>query len=103
MDVDSPQEPSSPQQDPSTPATNAPGAYPDTNGTNGATEEKSPTPPPHKAQPPPKPAVDAEACKATGNKFFKAKDFDRAIKEYTKGMAATPDLALGSEILIAFD
>ena len=29
---------------------------------------------------------DAEACKAAGNKFFKAKDYDRAIKEYTKGM-----------------
>ena len=63
------------------------------NGVNGLNEDGSPIPPPHKVptspppQPPPpaKPTVDAEACKAAGNKFFKAKDYDKAIKEYTKG------------------
>lgn len=58
------------------------------NGVNGM-DEDGPVPPPHKIPtsppPPPKPTVDAEACKAAGNKFFKAKDYDKAIKEYTKG------------------
>jgi DnaJ homolog subfamily C member 7 len=61
-----------------------PGAFPEfANGVNGL-DERSPTPPPHRA--PPAPKVDAEACKAAGNKFFKAKDYERAIAEYTKGM-----------------
>lgn len=52
----------------------------DTNG------DSTPVPPPHKVQsPPPKPAIDPEACKATGNKYFKAKDYPKAIAEYTKG------------------
>lgn len=59
------------------------------NGVNGVNSDGSPVPPPHKipSSPPPqpKPIVDAEACKAAGNKFFKAKDYDKAIKEYTKG------------------
>ncbi|KAL9618948.1 MAG: hypothetical protein Q9160_006412 [Pyrenula sp. 1 TL-2023] len=69
-----------------------------TNGTNGANndeeDEQSPVPPPHRIQPsprsevPPKPAVDAEACKAAGNKYFKAQDFTRAIQEYTKAVDA---------------
>ena len=63
----------------------SPGAYEHTNGASFK-NERSPTPPPHKDPlPPPKPAVDPEACKAAGNKFFKAKDYTRAIKEYTKG------------------
>ena len=48
----------------------------------------SPIPPPHKTpspSPPPKPAYDPEACKATGNKYFKAKDYTRAVQEYSKG------------------
>ena len=46
----------------------------------------SPMPPPHRVpSPPPRPSIDAEACKATGNKYFKAKDYPRAIAEYTKG------------------
>lgn len=74
---------------PATPSREAPGAFPEnddtaTNGTNGHSEERSPTPPPHKVAPPPK--VDPEACKAAGNKFFKAKDYERAIQEYTKGL-----------------
>lgn len=73
---------------PATPSKEAPGAFPDhasdhsTDGTN-ASDERSPTPPPHKVTPV---KVDPEACKAAGNKFFKAKDYDRAIAEYTKGM-----------------
>ena len=60
--------------------------------TNGASDHEqmnvdgSPLPPPHKTpSPPPKPAYDPEACKATGNKYFKAKDYTRAVQEYTKG------------------
>jgi DnaJ homolog subfamily C member 7 len=95
MDIDQPEQPSSPKKTspPKTPFQSAPGAFPDsatngeTNGINGRDDEKSPTPPPHKEPPlpPSPPPVDAEACKAAGNKFFKAKDFARAIVEYTKG------------------
>jgi DnaJ homolog subfamily C member 7 len=69
----------------------APGAFPSNaddalNAVNGDHEdEKSPTPPPHRVQIVEKPVVDAEAAKAAGNKFFKAKDYSRAITEYTKG------------------
>jgi len=81
-------------------SSDSPGAYPtdddtemetpylnNTNETNGHTNrDSSPAPPPHKApSPPPKPALDPEACKATGNKYFKAKDYTRAVVEYTKG------------------
>ena len=49
----------------------------------------TPIPPPHgvntRSSPPPKPAIDPEACKALGNKYFKAQDYKKAIKEYTKG------------------
>ena len=91
MDVDEPQAPTSPLKasPPATPSQSAPGAFPDsttngnTNGVSDHDDEKSPTPPPHKEPPPP--PVDAEACKAAGNKFFKAKDYARAITEYTKG------------------
>ena len=52
-----------------------------------ANGDKSPTPPPHKASStPPKPAYDPEECKALGNKYFKAKDYTKAVQEYTKGM-----------------
>lgn len=76
---------------PVTPANAASGAFLDsTNGTSAETnngkEDKSPTPPPHRS--PMKPPVDAEACKAAGNKFFKAKDYLRAVTEYTKGIAS---------------
>ncbi len=63
----------------------------DADAVNGHAEtngESSPVPPPHKApSPPPKPSIDPEACKATGNKYFKAKDYTKAIAEYTKGEA----------------
>ena len=45
----------------------------------------SPVPPPHRS-----PSVDAEACKAAGNKFFRMQDFDKAIKEYSKALEADP-------------
>ena len=58
----------------------------DHNNVNG---DSSPVPPPHKApSPPPKPAFDPEACKALGNKYFKAKDYTKAVQEYTKGTKA---------------
>ena len=74
-----------------TPAPETPGAFPQTNGVNGekhSEEEARPVPPPHKtpASPPPqKPEVDAEACKAAGNKFYKAQQYEKAIAEYSKG------------------
>ena len=74
--------------EPPTPSQDAPGAFPDAevNGTSDH-DEKSPTPPPHRT---PSPKVDPEACKAAGNKFFKAKDYERAIQEYTKGKSVDP-------------
>ncbi len=90
------------------PAPETPGAFPmsGTNGMNGGHdreaegdgegEEQQPVPPPHMtpaspvaAQQPAKPAVDAEACKAQGNKFYKAQQYDKAVEEYTKGLCAT--------------
>lgn len=66
--------------------------------TNGVSDHEqmnndgSPIPPPHKTpSPPPKPAYDPEACKAIGNKYFKAKDYTRAVQEYTKGEELPPD------------
>lgn len=64
-------------------------AAPQTNGTaaaatNGADKDSAPAPPPHK-DPTSPPPVDAEACKAAGNKFFKAREYAKAIQEYTKG------------------
>ncbi|MCJ1307244.1 hypothetical protein MMC25_000890 [Agyrium rufum] len=66
---------------------------------NGAT---SPIPPPHRTPaepvppPPPapvKPQVDPEEYKAAGNKFYKMRDWDKAIREYTKAIEAAPDCA----------
>jgi DnaJ family protein C protein 7 len=96
MDVDS----SSPA--PSSPVT---ADTPKTNGANGVNGvPDGPAPPPHrytKSPPPPTanyaatpeaatppaepPTIDAEEYKAAGNKFFKIKDYPRAIEEYSKG------------------
>lgn len=92
MDTDS-NEPVSSQdaESPATPLKTAPGGFPENvNGTlNGVNwdygDEKSPTPPPHRVPMAETPKIDAEAAKAAGNKFFKAKDYPRAIAEYTKG------------------
>jgi DnaJ homolog subfamily C member 7 len=76
---------------PTTPSKAAPGSFPDNangavNGVNCENgDEKSPTPPPHRVPMIEKPTIDAEAAKAAGNKFFKAKDYSRAIAEYMKG------------------
>jgi DnaJ family protein C protein 7 len=68
-----------------------------TNGTaskaNG--EAAGPVPPPHKSNPTsPAPSVpptveDAEAFKTAGNKYYKAREYRKAIEEYTKGMRPT--------------
>lgn len=92
----SPREETAEPMQESTPAPQqAPGAFP--NGVNGdQSEESGPAPPPHSSSSPPhrsassspaqSPAVNAEECKEAGNKFFKAKQYDKAIEEYTKGM-----------------
>lgn len=72
-------------------------ATPTTNGLNGHAEhEQAPVPPPHKdnSGPPSTPAspgVDAEVCKAAGNKFFKAREWKKAIEEYSKGQSKFGD------------
>lgn len=74
--------------------TTVPGAFdaPKTNGTN--TNEEGPVPPPHKSNPtspvaaPAPTPEEAEAFKANGNKFYKSKEYKKAIEEYTKGTAS---------------
>jgi len=76
------------------PPSNVPGSFdtPKTNGTNGTVNGEGPVPPPHKSNPtsPATPVAptpeDAEAFKTAGNKFYKAKEYNKAIVEYTKGM-----------------
>ncbi|KAF2757964.1 TPR-like protein [Pseudovirgaria hyperparasitica] len=82
---------------PTSPATTLPGAFPSSNGIRNGADEVGPAPPPHRTptSPPPQSqpqenAVDAEACKAAGNKFFKAKDYTKAIQEYSKAIDADP-------------
>lgn len=53
------------------------------NGVNG-TEERSPTPPPHRSNS--SSTDEADNFKLAGNKFFKDGDYRRAIEEYNKGM-----------------
>ena len=89
------------QEEPVSPSTSsspslAPGPFSLPNGVDHAKNENvngggSPVPPPHRAppaepQPASKSTIDAEACKAAGNKFFKMGDYDKAIREYTKGV-----------------
>ena len=45
----------------------------------------SPVPPPHMSSP-----IDAEACKAAGNKFFRMRDYSKAIQEYSKALEVDP-------------
>ncbi|KAL9600547.1 MAG: hypothetical protein Q9219_003093 [cf. Caloplaca sp. 3 TL-2023] len=89
MDVDQSDDTSSAA---STPPPVAPSHHPDANGANDDSDLErttSPIPPPHRfvppTSPPPKPAMDPEACKVLGNKYYKNKDFVKAIAEYTKG------------------
>ena len=88
MDVD--------REGPSSPPINPSGALPEPDGAaseDNANGETSPVPPPHTVNPttspPPKPAIDPEICKAVGNKYFKAKDYQKAIQEYSKGEDAS--------------
>ena len=70
-----------------------PGSFDDVDLEAGYTNgDSSPVPPPHQTPPPPlpKPSYDPEECKALGNKYFKAKDYTKAITEYTKGMSQNP-------------
>ncbi|KAI9759933.1 MAG: hypothetical protein M4579_001966 [Chaenotheca gracillima] len=91
MDVDQDESTSNGASSP-TPVT--PGAFPTTNGTNGVNGDASPAPPPHKtpnSPPSQDAAADAESFKAAGNRFFKTKDYDKAIKEYSKAIDADPE------------
>ena len=72
---------------------------PETNGVNGTQSDhevpegsEGPRPPPHMTQKSPSPQpevpkVDAEACKAAGNKLYKAGKYSEAIEEYSKGLS----------------
>jgi DnaJ homolog subfamily C member 7 len=66
-------------------------AVPISNGTNHEENEPAPTPPPHKtnpSSPQPTPADEAESYKAAGNRFFKEKNYAKAIEQYSKGLQA---------------
>lgn len=57
--------------------------------TSPLSDDKPPPPPIHRTPTNPTPQnneAEAEAFKAAGNKFFKSKEFTKAIAEYTKGM-----------------
>ncbi|KAI4714761.1 hypothetical protein J4E89_000442 [Alternaria sp. Ai002NY15] len=108
MDQPTPQPMDVDREHSSSPAPSSPVAdTPKTNGANGAPD--GPAPPPHrytKSPPPPTanyaatpeaatppaepPTIDAEEYKAAGNKFFKIKDYPRAIEEYSKAIEADP-------------
>lgn len=86
---------SSPHGDPmveSTPPPTAPGSFP--NGMEGVEStqdtQNAASPSPAESESPP---VDAEACKEAGNKYYKAKQYDQAIEEYTKAIDADPKSA----------
>lgn len=91
MDVDS-EAPNTQSTSPPAP-TSMPGTFDASkaNGVNGTAMETGPVPPPHKSNPtsPAAPAAptpeDAEAFKTAGNKHYKAKEWRKAIDEYTKG------------------
>jgi DnaJ family protein C protein 7 len=56
---------------------------------NGSTHDGAPPPPPHKSNPSsptPTPKDDAESYKAAGNRFFKDRNYFKAIEQYSKGM-----------------
>lgn len=56
--------------------------------------DEAPTPPPHKSNPSspiPTPLEDAESYKTAGNRFFKEKNYPKAIEQYSKGMLRRND------------
>ncbi|PVH87041.1 TPR-like protein [Cadophora sp. DSE1049] len=99
MDIDSEGPNGAPTSPP--PQPNMPGAFdsPKPNGTPAAPNSEGPVPPPHKSNPTspaaasPPTAEEAEAFKAAGNKFYKAKEYKKAIEEYTKAVEAQPSSA----------
>jgi len=99
MDVDSEGPNGAPTSPP--PQANMPGAFdsPKANGTPAASNGEGPVPPPHKSNPTspaaasPPTVEEAEAFKAAGNKFYKAKEYKKAIEEYTKAVEAQPSSA----------
>ena len=75
-----------------------------TNGINGSSsplpqQDAPPRPPPHRtptnssAHEVPQPTTDPEVFKAAGNKFFKAKEYEKAISEYSKAIEVDPSSA----------
>ena len=55
---------------------------------NGTSHDGAPAPPPHRSNPSspvPTPEDDAESYKAAGNRFFKDKNYPKAIEQYSKG------------------
>ncbi|KAK7736795.1 hypothetical protein SLS63_003144 [Diaporthe eres] len=101
MDVDPPSSaatPSSPPRQESPPAAEQTGEQtpPATNGSSSPKKEDAPAPPPHTSDPnspPPTPADEAEVFKNLGNKFFKERNYRRAIEEYSKAVDLQPDSA----------
>lgn len=107
MDIDSEGPIAAPTSPP--PQASIPGSFetptPKTNGANGPVNspkekaQEGPVPPPHKSNPtsptaaPASAADEAEAFKAAGNKFYKAKEYKKAIEEYTKAVEAQPTSA----------
>lgn len=79
MDVDT-----EPPVSPATGVDAAPKPAATTNGING-THSLPPTPP--------KTELDGEAYKQTGNKFFKQKEYIKAIEQYTKAIECEPENA----------
>ncbi|KPM35342.1 hypothetical protein AK830_g11219 [Neonectria ditissima] len=60
---------------------------------NGGSHEEAPPPPPHKSNPgspTPTPLEDAESYKAAGNRFFKDKNYAKAIEQYSKAVDLFP-------------
>lgn len=85
MDIDREPVNGAPSSPPQNPSAQANFSVPISNGTN---HEDAPAPPPHKSNPSspvPTPEEDAEAYKAAGNRFFKDKNYAKAIEQYSKG------------------
>ncbi|KAI6246148.1 DnaJ subfamily C member 7 [Erysiphe necator] len=69
------------------------------NGCSPSTNEEGPVPPPHRSNSnspiviTSSPAEEAEIYKCAGNKHYKAKDYKKAIEEYTKAVQRQPSSA----------
>lgn len=76
---------------------------------NGTSHDEAPVPPPHKSNPSspvPSPQDEAEAFKTAGNHFFKAKNYAKAVEQYSKGMpsdhspSSTMSLTVGHDTAV---